>query len=403
MNLPHLIIREILHRKLNFLLALASVLAAVACLTGALLALEGHDLRTEEQMRIFQDDYRKITKELGFNVLIVPRDQDLGKLYADDYASHYMAEDDVKKLAESKIVTINHLLPSLQQKLRWPEEKRTIILIGTRGEVPILHRDPKKPLLDAVPKGAAVVGYQLARDLELRPGSEITLFGRRFTVSTTHEQRGTKDDITIWLNLEAAQDLLDKKGLINAILALECHCAGDRISQVRKEISAILPDVRVIESASKAKTRAEARDKADEAARMTRAEQEAFASVLVPLALLGCCVWIGFLALGNARDRTAEIGILRTLGLRARDILWVFLGRAAAIGLCGGVLGYLVGLVVGSLWGDIPLNAAGGRTLFDPWLFLSVLILAPVLSMAATWVPALLAAQQDPAVVLRES
>ena len=402
MTLRHLIIREILHRKLSFLLGLASVLVAVGCFTGALLALKGHDLRTERQMRKLEDDYRKITKQLGFNVLILHEKQDLGRLYAEGFASHYMPEDHVARLAASQIVTVNHLLPSLQQRITWPEKERTIFVIGTRGEVPILHRDPKKPLLELVEPGKAVVGFQLGSDLGLAPGSEFTLLGREFTVSKTHPERGTKDDITIWLNLAETQALLDKKGLINAILALECHCAGDRISKIREEITAILPDTKVIESASKAQARAEARDRAAEAARLTREEQQEFAGLLVPLVLLGCCFWIGFLALGNARERAPEVGILRTIGLRARDILWVFLGRAAVMGVAGAVLGYLGGIVVGSVWGNVPLSSEDGWELFDPLLLVGVLVLSPLLAVIATWVPALLAAQQDPAVVLRQ-
>ncbi|MCZ6792927.1 MAG: FtsX-like permease family protein, partial [Planctomycetota bacterium] len=110
----------------------------------------------------------------------------------------------------------------------------------------------------------------------------------------------------------------------------------------------------------------------------------------------------GFLALGNARERAPEVGILRTIGLRARDILWVFLGRAAVMGVAGAVLGYLGGIVVGSVWGNVPLSSEDGWALFDPLLLVGVLVLSPLLAVIATWVPALLAAQQDPAVVLRQ-
>ena len=83
--------------------------------------LRAHDIRTEQivdakeaatraEMAKMEDDYRKIMKDLGFNVLILPNDQNLADLYADDFASKYMPEEYVERLAKSDIVTIQHLL-----------------------------------------------------------------------------------------------------------------------------------------------------------------------------------------------------------------------------------------------------------------------------------------------------
>lgn len=86
MSIWRLIRREILHRRLSFLLSLLSVTIAAACLAAAMTLLRATDLRTEElvgakeaethaQMAAMEDDYRKMMKKLGFNVLILPKDQ----------------------------------------------------------------------------------------------------------------------------------------------------------------------------------------------------------------------------------------------------------------------------------------------------------------------------------------
>ena len=423
MRVWRLVFNEIIHRKLNFGLGLISVTLAVGCLVGALTLLDGHDRRTDQiitrktaeteaRMKKLEDDYRKITKGLGFNILILPKDQNLGDLYAEDYATKYMPESYATTLSNSRIVTINHLLPSLQQKIKWPEQERTIILVGTRGEVPLMHRDPKKPLLAAVPTGTMVVGYELHRSLKLSIGDKLKLMGRELTVKKLHEERGTKDDITIWIDLKEAQELLDKKGLVNGILALECYCAGDRMAKIRNEISAILPETQVIEFATKAIARAEARDKAAIVARESlesekknrirhRSEIEGFASVLVPVVILGCAAWVAILTFTNVRDRRAEIGILRAIGVRSNHILSIFLAKAALMGLWGALIGYAAGYVVGGSVGETG-QASLGVELFNPAAFGLVLICAPLLSGIASWLPAMAAAQQDPAVVLRE-
>ena len=424
MSVWRLILREIGHRKLNFLLALLSVAVAVGCLVGAMTLLRAGEIRTTEilgqrQAEVkkagaeLEDSMRKISLGLGFNILILPQDQDLNELHVEGTLSKTMPEDYVHRLANSKIVTVNHLLPSVMKKLTWPEKNLPIILYGTRGEVPIAHANPKKPLLDAVPPGSMIIGDQVRRKLSLKVGDKVKLLGREFTILKAHEERGTVDDSTVWINLHEAQQLLHMENLVNAILALECQCATERIASVRKEVGAILPGTQCIERGPPALARTEARNKAKEAAEaaLTRekegraqlqTQRERSAAVLVPVVLAACAVWIGFLAFGNVRQRSQEIGILRALGYRTTQILAIFLGKAMFIGLAGAALGYAAGLFVGVQWGDLAATANGFKQLGDSRLLVLAVVLAPFLSGLATWIPAILAARQDPALVLQE-
>ena len=118
--------------------------------------------------------------------------------------------------------------------------------------------------------------------------------------------------------------------------------------------------------------------------------------------MIGSGVWISLLALGNVRDRRAEIGILRALGLRSWQILVIFLGKAIAMGLAGACLGYAAGREIGLLWREAPGAPPIHLAYFDLRLLLLVLAAAPLLAALASWLPAMSAAQQDPATVLRE-
>ena len=131
MNLRRLIGREILHRKLSFGLAVATIATSVAGLVAVVALLGAHDLRTSKmltrmneessameakfakEMKAYEDDVRKTMKGLGFNIFIFPEGQELSEVYAEGFASKTMPESYAGKLAESKIVTVNHLLPSL--------------------------------------------------------------------------------------------------------------------------------------------------------------------------------------------------------------------------------------------------------------------------------------------------
>ncbi|QDT33068.1 ABC transporter permease [Thalassoglobus polymorphus] len=448
MTVWRLAIREIQHRKLSFVMGVISVTIAVGCLVGAqtLLRADQYLTRTmllEKQAKIesavaekeeavqkagaeLEDAMRKHMKGLGFNVLILPKEQSRSDMLLNGMTAT-MPESYVEKLASSKIVTVNHLLPSVSQRIQWPERDREIILIGTRGEVPILHRGLKKPLLEEVAEGKIVLGYEIHQELGLKVGDKITLKENEFVVSALHPERGSTDDVTVWVNLAQAQEMLGMQNLINAILALECDCAGDRISAIREEIAGILPGTQVVEKYSQALARAEARAKAKESAETAlKQEQESgaailereknsrnqieqqhagFAAVMVPLVLVGSVVLIFLLMLMNARQRTEEVGILRAIGFRSKQILLVFLSKAMLIGLIGGAVGLGLGLWFGGELGGVSMSSPAWREIFENNSLITIVISAPILAIfltgLASWIPALMAARQDPATVLQ--
>ncbi len=423
MGIWKLIFREIFYRKGNFALALVSVSTALVCFIGTLTLLRIDRDRTtailtEKQAAVqatgaaLEDAMRKITKGLGFNVVILPHDQDLNEMHLDGTLSKSMPEEYVDRLAASDIVTINHLLPTVMKKLTWPEMNLPVIVYGTRGEVPIQHRDPKKPLLDAVPRGQMIMGFEVAEKLGLSEHEQVTLLKSEFEIIKIHPQRGTIDDGTVWINLRQAQELFGMQNLIHAIQALECHCAGDRITAIRREIAGILPGTQVIERGAPALARAEARNTAKQNAEAALADEtqsrlaltrqrEAFARVLIPVVLLSCALWMGFLAMGNVRDRWAEIGVLRALGYESQDIIHLFLGKFLVVAIVGTLVGYPLGLIVGGTLGT------GNPTLDSIARYSSVMyigaafLLAGFLSSVGSTIPALMATRQDPATILR--
>jgi ABC-type lipoprotein release transport system permease subunit len=409
MKIRSLVWNEVIHRKLNFAIALLAVAVAVACSVGVVTLIRSYQLRTEARVAVLDDEIRKITKNMGFNITILPKDQNLADFHASDFAEKTMPYEFVRRLAESKdVVTIQHLRPALVRKMEWPEQNRQIVLMGVSGVVPFLHRDPKKPLSQPVPKGTMNLGNVLADQLQLRQGDPTALAGRTFRVGKVYPARGTKDDITVWIDLEEAQQLLDLEGRINMIQALECNCSTvDRLAEIQSEISGLLGnEVQVIELATKAIARAKARNQVQAEGVSTVVRLERLASILLPLAIVGAALLVGLLALANVRERRAEIGVLRAVGTRSRQILALFVSKAFIVGLGGAILGYALGFAGAS--GLTRYESDGGAVgsavepLFQPGVFVAVLLLAPTLAVLASWMPAMLAASQDPAAVLRE-
>ncbi len=433
MNIWSLIKREILYRKVGFFIGLACVVVAIGSFVGAFTLLNSHDLRTERilaereretrvEMERLENDYRRIMRDLGHNVMILHEDQSRATLRSSGYPDTYMPEEYAHRLAEGYIETLNHLHPVLQQKLTWPEYDLDIILTGTSGQVPVYHLTQfltedgqayRNPLVQAVPDGKLEIGHAVARDLGLRPGDTVNLMGEPFKVHKVRSPQGSEEDIMVWAGLEKVQGWLGKEGKINAIFALECICDIDGLGAITEEIGRLLPDVQVLEFSSMVIARGEARNRAAEEARRAIAaeiehrgqlgeERRAFAEILVPLVLLASGLWIFFLILSNVRERETEIGILRAVGVRESTIVAVFLGKALLLGLIGAVVGYFAGVMVGAVWGGIHLFSTEMLRMFSPLLFLAALFVAVVLCAVAGWIPAVKAAQKDPADVLRE-
>ena len=429
MTLLHLLLCELGYRWIGTCVAVMAVTLAVASVIGSLCVLEVHDCTTErtvlEKQKETQatlaklnDDMRKATLKLGFNLLILPKEQDLGQWHLKEYGDVYMPEAYVMKLADSGIVTVRHFLPGLQRKILWPETKRTVILIGTRGEVPNMHKNPRNPMVQPVPVGTIVLGHEIHQSLGFSVGDEVGLYGRNFTVHACHDERGNRDDVAIWISLQDAQALLDKKGLINSILALKCLCAGSEdMTQLYDKIAEILPNTQTVEIGTRVIARAEARLKLKQEAQgmvqeekahrlKLKAQREGFVATVIPLIVGGCAVWIGTLGYMNMRDRTKEIGMLRAIGYRPGQMAWLFMVKSLLIGIVGGLLGYVLGLFGGGALGgvlDHNHNAVGqlGENVHVAWL-LQAMVIASLLTLLSGWIPAWLAAQQDPARILQD-
>lgn len=432
MDIWKIIKSELRYKKIGFLTGVLSLVIATVVFTGAIIILSGDELAAEklfiekekelkEEMLQLEDDYRIIMRNMGYNVLILNKDQSIPELEKNGYATIYLDLKDVWTVAESGIKTLNHLLPVLQEKIYWEEKKREIFLTGIQGQVPVYSKpehltedfEYRSPIMERVPEGKADLGEDIALSLNLRPGDQISIKGKKFEVNRVYARRGTRDDMTVWIPLDKAQIILQRPGKINGILALECICAIEELGQLKKELSEILPHAQVFEFSSLIAARADVRQRAArlheeiltaEIMHQTklRQEKQKLASILIILLIAGASIWIFVLILNNVRERKYEIGILRAIGFSKYQILRIFLGKSAIMGIAAGIVGCLTGIWLGILFSGMEFMEAAVNLLSLP-LVLSGIFLAPLLALAAGFFPSVVAARQDPATILSEA
>jgi len=378
MSLLRLLLEEIRHRKLNFSLSVVAVAAAVALFVA--LVTTG---------RASEDETRRLMRDMGFNLLIIPRDTDMQDFWASDFAEDDMPEEYVQRLAATEDLDMDHYVAMLQKKVRW--RGCQVLLTGVLPERGAIGERKKSPMGYQVQRGTCYVGHELARSLAIEPGTTIDVLGQKLKVERCLLESGSKDDICIYAHLHDVQDALGMPGRINTIQALGCLCYGATLPTLRQQLARALPRTKVTEFQTIALARAE-----------TRQMVARYVAFILPIVLAICAVAVGLLSLANVRDRRHEIGLFRALGFCSGSVAVLFVGRAAAIGFVGAVLGFAGGTWLALQFGPgmFKITHAHIQPLYG--LLASSSVIAPLVAVLASFLPAMVAVTQDPAVVLAE-
>lgn len=120
-------------------------------------------------------------------------------------------------------------------------------------------------------------------------------------------------------------------------------------------------------------------------------------SLVVSLIMIGIITYISVL------ERTKEIGVLRALGARKKDITRVFNAETFIIGMFSGVLGILIAYLL-----TIPVNSVlftmtdlKNVAQLNPVHAIALVIISVILTMLGGFIPAKMAAKKDPVTALR--
>lgn len=376
-----LFLKEIAYRKLNFLLGLLGIIAAV-----------GIVVLFVTMTKASQNETRVLTRDMGFNLRIIPAETNMNEFWVSGYSSRTMDQEYVNLLVESKSIYYAHLTASLHKKIEW-NDRETILTGISPDELEPSGREKSK-MIFAIPPEKVYIGYELAQSLNIQQGNSLNILGENFTVERTLSETGSDDDIRIYFDLKTLQNLLNMKGRINEIMALNCLCStegDDPLDALRVQLEKVLPNTKVIMN----RTIAVARER-------QRKMMEKYFATLLPLLLLGCALWVGVITMINVSQRRPEIGIMMALGFGRWKISWLFFVRALTLGLIGAIVGFMLGSLFAVEYG-IEVFKVTARSVKPSYMLLGwSLLIAPVFAMVSSFIPVMWAVSQQPAQILKE-
>lgn len=102
-------------------------------------------------------------------------------------------------------------------------------------------------------------------------------------------------------------------------------------------------------------------------------------------------------------ERVKEIGIIKSIGAKNKDVFGIFLFESSFLGFVAGIIGVLLGWGLSSLGGAILNNLGYGfvQPYFSPWLFVGCIAFATITGGISGIIPAINAARTNPVDALR--
>ena len=249
-----------------------------------------------------------------------------------------------------------------------------------------------KPFQDGQPE--VMLGDLLAEDLNKKPGDTLDIQGTSFTVVAIYHGGSGLEAGAVIMPLNQLQQLSGMQGKVSTFhVRLRPVPRGqswdEYLKRAQAQIQAALPGLRAVPAAERASN--------NQLVRLAHAS--AWGTSLIALL-------IGVLGIANTMamsvfERTREIGILRALGWKSRQVLVLIQLEALVLGLGGGFLGIALGWCALHILATLPQTASIVSTSV-PWeLLAEALGIAVLAGLTAGALPAWRGARLSPVEALR--
>lgn len=355
MNIQRLIWLEFKQHKSQLISGLLAITLGIAVIVG----IRSVSVVSEKAVAINLDN-------LGANILVLPQASNVDNYYAADIDAPTIPQEYVDRIVSSMIQGVDNLSPKLTRRIKIGNENVVLTGIlpkneitskplwqqsGLMGNEMIASCDPnsvvnkssgfedeklQRKAVDSLGIGECLVGSNIAMKLKLVEGKEVEIMGQKFLARRILNETGTVDDDRIFIHLTKAQEILGIPGQISAIEIMGCCNAisDGLLGKLRN----VLPDTRITTIGQIVSTQIQTNKMMNK----------------VSLIFLIIIIFVGGISIGNfmwanINERRKEIGMLRMIGFNKTFIYKMILVKAVALGIIGGVIGYILGTIA-AMW-----------------------------------------------------
>lgn len=255
-----------------------------------------------------------------------------------------------------------------------------------------------------------VVGSRIATSTftDMQINRQITIGGATFRIVGILEQSG-QDDSRIYMPIENAVTILENKDRKSFdSISVKIKDLSQTDDTVEKITSALMLSHGVLQT-SKQDFSVTSQKSIQERVSSTLSSMSLFLSAIAAISLVVGAIGIMNTMFTSVLEKTREIGILKAIGAKNRDILAIFLLNAGTIGLIGGIFGVIIGLLASGYLGSFISGGAGGdlgrlslaNAYVSPQLVIGVFLVSIAVGLISGAIPAYRASRLKPVDALR--
>ena len=262
-------------------------------------------------------------------------------------------------------------------------------------------------LLEPSDKYVAVIGSGVASgiyDQDVGVNQVITINGKAVRVVGILSEEG-EGDRGIYMPIDGAVTLIDdaENGVYDSISIKAKN--EDAVDSLTEDIvDKLMISRHIVSDDDRDFSVSASKSMAESVTEMT-SSMTLFLSAIAAVSLLVGAVGIANTMFTSVLEKTKEIGTMKAIGAKNRDILMIFLFNSAMVGLVGGILGDILGACVSTLFPMLGLQMMGGggssSIYFAPDLMAMGLVLAVLIGVISGVVPAYRASKLKPVDALR--
>jgi len=292
-------------------------------------------------------------------------------------------------------------------KVEFNDEARYLMIIGIpleSSEVFIetgFYKSDNGRLLKKGDTGKIMIGSRFKETLYNKPvkiGNKLLINNKEFEVVGILQTIGnSQDDSLIFMSIEDFKDLFNSKDRVDQIIVQ--IKSGQDINKVADTTRRKLISFRDVTE----KTRDFEIQTPEELLRSFGTVLNIITAFLLGVA--GISLLVGSIGMyTSVLERTKEIGVMKAIGAKNSDVLYIFVIESGILGLVGGAIGIFFGIGVGKIIEYIAVNQLGINLLkvVFPWyLIVGCLLFAFVIGSLSGLLPARQGSKLKPADTLR--